>query len=317
MSRTSTPDFAILEAAATWHVDLCFSPQDGSLRQAHSHWLASDARHRVAWERLARLQGKFQQVDPALARPMLAGAQAKRREVLKTLGVLLAAGGAGTLAWQHSALPDLLADRRTAIGERQTLQLADGTRLQLNTDTAVDIHYSANLREVRLRHGEIQVQTAVDAASRPFLVHTAEGSIRALGTRFTVRSEHGNSQVCVQEHAVEVRAVLDAQHCTRVAADQQVHFTAQLIDTPMPAPEQADAWSRGILLARDQPLDAFTRELQRYRSGYLHCAPEVGALRISGAFYLADTDRILSNLATTLPVRVQRFTRYWVRLLPA
>jgi transmembrane sensor len=317
VNTSAAPDFAILEAAATWHVDLSISPQDGHLREAHSHWLASDPRHRLAWERLARLHGKLQQVNPTLARPILAGAQSKRREVLKVLSMLLAAGGAGTLAWQHTPLPDLLADQRTAVGERQTVRLADGSQLQLDTDTAVDIHYSANLRELHLLHGAILIQTANDPQSRPFLVHTPEGSIRALGTRFTVRSDAGSSQVCVQEHAVEVRTALALEPVTCVTAGQQLRFTAQSMHAPEPAPEQADAWSRGILLARNQRLDAFVRELQRYRAGYLHCAPEVAGLRLSGAFYLADTDRILANLTTTLPLRVQRFTRYWVRLLPA
>ena len=315
MNTSATPDFAILEAAATWHVELSISPQDGHLREAHNHWLTSDPRHRLAWERLARLQGKLQQVNPSLARPMLAGIQAKRREVLKALSVLLAAGGTGTLAWQHT--PDLLADQRTAIGERQTVRLVDGSQLQLNTATAVDIRYSANLRELHLLHGEILIQTAADPQSRPFLVRTPEGSIRALGTRFTVHSDTGISQVCVQEHAVEVRTALATAAATRVAAGQQLRFTAQSMHTIEPAPDQADAWSRGILLARNQRLDAFLLELQRYRTGYVHCDPGVGALRLSGAFYLADTDRILANLTTTLPVRVQRFTRYWVRLLPA
>ena len=317
MNSPAAPDFSILEAAATWHVDLSISPQDGHLREAHGHWLASDPRNRLAWERLARLHGKLQQVHPTLARPMLAGAQAKRREVLKVLSVLLAAGGAGSLAWQHTRLPDLLADQRTAVGERQTVRLADGSQLQLDTNTAVDIRYSANLRELHLLHGEILIQTAVDPHSRPFLVHTPEGSIRALGTRFTVRSDAGSSQVRVQEHAVEVRPVLAPDSATRVAAGQQLRFTAQAVHILEPAPEQADAWSRGILLARDQRLDEFVRELQRYRAGYLHCAPEVAGLRLSGAFYLADTDRVLANVTTTLPLRVQRFTRYWVRLLPA
>lgn len=317
MSSSAAPDFSMLEAAATWHVELSISPQDLRLRESHSHWLASDPRHRLAWERLARLQGKLVQVDPTLVRPMLAGAKAKRREVLKLLGVLMTTGGAATLAWRYTPLPDLLADRRTAVGERQTVQLADGSTLQLNTATAVDVRYSSGLRELHLRHGEIQVQTAVDPQSRPLLVHTPQGSIRALGTRFTVRSEASRSQVCVQEHAVEVHSAQAPKHVVRVEAGQQLRFTAQSISTPEPAPEQADAWSRGILLARNQRLDEFLLELQRYRAGFVQCDPSVAGLRLSGAFYLADTDRILANLSTTLPVRLQRFTRYWVRLLPA
>ena len=129
------------------------------------------------------MQDKLGQLSPGVARPTLASARAKRRDVLKVLSILLMAGGAGTLAWNTTALPTLMADQRTGTGERRRLRLDDGSQLQLNTATAVDIRYSDTLREVRLLQGEIQIETARDALARPFVVHTAEGSIRANASR--------------------------------------------------------------------------------------------------------------------------------------
>ena len=59
---------------------------------------------------------------------------------------------------------------------------------------------------------------------------------------------------------------------------------------------------------------AFLAELSRYRPGHLRATPAVAGLRISGVFQLTDIDGVLDNLATTLPVRVNRFTRYWAQL---
>ena len=127
MARAQPLDHATLEAAARWYVDLRGEVPDEALREAHRRWLERDPRHVQAWERLARLQDKLEQVAPGIARPTLASARAKRRDVLKVLSILLMAGGAGTLAWNTTPLPTLMADQRTGTGERRRVRLDDGS----------------------------------------------------------------------------------------------------------------------------------------------------------------------------------------------
>jgi transmembrane sensor len=309
-------DFATLEAAARWYVDLRGEVPDDAVREAHRRWLERDPRHVQAWERLARLQDKLGQLSPAVARPTLAGVRAKRRDVLKVLSILLMAGGAGTLAWNTTPLRTLMADQRTGTGERRRVRLDDGSQLHLNTATAVDIRYSAHLREIRLLEGEIQIETSPDALARPFVVHTAEGSIRALGTRFVVRHDAEQTLVSVQEHAVDVRCADLSGPAVRVDAGQQLSFRRDVIDVVQRATAQADAWTRDMLVVNDWRLGDFVGELQRYRPGHLGCDPAVAALRISGAFHLASTDTILDNLTSTLPVRIRRFSRFWASVEP-
>lgn len=302
----------ILERAAHWYVELRCEP-DAATRAAHQHWLDSDPRHQQAWARLDRLQGTFGGVAPQLTRSTLSGARAKRREVLKVLSLLLAAGGAGGLAWRSTPVQGLFADQRTATGEHRALALDDGTRLHLNTASAVDIRYSAQLRQIDLLQGEILVETARDALSRPFVVHSAEGSIRALGTRFLVRREGELTRVCVLEHAVEVRCTASLA-ALRVEAGQQLAFSADQPGPLRPAAPQADAWIRDMLVVNDWPLGQFIAELQRYRRGHLGCADGIAGLRLSGAFRLTDSDVVLDNLTTTLPVRIRRFGGLWARV---
>ncbi|EOG3618313.1 MULTISPECIES: FecR domain-containing protein [Pseudomonas] len=312
MTGADPLDRNTLEAAARWYVELRCEA-DEATRAAHRRWLLSDPRHQQAWERLGRLQGTLQQVAPGIARPMLNSARAKRREVLKVLSVLLMAGAAGGLALREGGVASLMADLSTGVGKRRSLQLDDGSQLQLNTDTAVNVRYTADIRALELLKGEILVQTVPDALSRPFIVHTRQGSVRALGTRFTVRCDSETSRVCVLEHAVEVRSARGAA-VVRVGAGQQLAFRLEEIGALTPAAAMADAWAREMLVVDDWRLADVVSELQRYRPGYLGCDAAVSDLRLSGAFHLSDIDSVLENLTTTLPVRIRRFSRYWTRV---
>ncbi|MFI8479491.1 FecR domain-containing protein [Pseudomonas sp. NPDC078700] len=312
---SASPSTAVLQDAANWYLDLQEAPTNSELRASHHGWLAADATHRQAWARLEKLQGKLAIVPAGLAQPALSSASHKRRASIKLLGLLLMTGGVSGLAWQSTTFSNLRADQRTAAGERRSVRLDDGSTLQLNSATALNIDYSKKLREISLLQGEVLVQTAADQQARPLVVHTEQGSIRALGTRFLVRRENNLTQVRVLQHAVEVRT---EQNLTplRVNAGQQLWFGAGKTLALEPLESHADAWINGMLIVSDWPLPRFIAELARYRSGVLRCDPALSKLRISGAFQLADSDAILDNLSTTLGVKIQRLSRYWVSVGP-
>lgn len=113
MAMTHSMDRVTLEAAARGYIELHCEEQVEATREAHRQWLELDPSHRQAWARLARLQEKFDTLIPGMARPILTNARAKRRDVLKVLSILLAASAAGGVAWQTSALPNLMAGQRT------------------------------------------------------------------------------------------------------------------------------------------------------------------------------------------------------------
>lgn len=308
-------DRAYLEAAARWYVELRCEETDETLHEAHRQWLNANPGHVLAWERLTRLQESFDSVGPGVARPILSSARLKRREALKVLSLLLAAGGTA-MCWRQIAAPFAGPDFQTRIGERQARQLEDGTHLYLNTATAIALRYSPQVREVQLLRGEILVETAQDIQARPFVVHTPQGSIRALGTRFVVRNQSELTRVSVIEHAVEVRTASTLSP-VRVQAGQQLLFSGNQTGLVQPADRQSDAWTRGMLIVDDWRLEDMIIELQRYCPGYLGCAPGAANLRISGAFHLGDINAVLENLPFTLPVRIRRITPYWARVEPA
>ncbi|MDH1010009.1 FecR domain-containing protein [Pseudomonas nicosulfuronedens] len=307
-----TPDLKVLEAAATWYVQFSAHPPRDSERQAWRQWLEADPAHRLAWERVERLQGQWAALPRDVSLNTLAGVRARRRAVLKTVALLICAGGAGWLATGSRPYQALLVGERTGVGERRQLQLADGTRVDLNTSTALDVAYDERLRQIKLREGEILVETGKDPAGRPFIVQTAQGTVRALGTRFSVRCHSKDTRVSVLEHAVELRALEAADRPRRLEAGQQARFDEAWVSPPTPLREGEGAWAKGILTVVDWPLGEFIAELDRYRHGLLRCSDEVAGLRLSGAYRLDQIDAILHNLGKSLPVRVTYRTRYWV-----
>ncbi len=302
-------DLPTLEAAATWYVRLNSTPPNEADHQAWCQWLAANPQHARAWARVEKLQSQWARLPSDVSLSTLAGVKARRRAVLKTLGLLLAVGGSGWLAAGHLPYPAMLADQRTATGQRRHLRLDDGSQLDLNTDSAIDIAFNAELRLIRLHRGEILVETASD--SRPFIVEAPQGSVRALGTRFIVRCGPTFTDVCVLDKAVELRPLNHPSHVLRLNAGQQAHFDRDQISTATPAPAGAGAWRQGMLTVIDWRLEDFIAELSRYRQGVLRCAPAIANLRLSGAFRIDDTDTILENLSQSLPVTVRFVTRYW------
>lgn len=319
----------VLDEAAEWLMRLHDSGATDADRAACERWRQADPQHALAWERAERLLGKLGGLPAALAMPALdrpRSHRAQRRAAVARLAALLAVAPAGWLAWQAWYAADQRgwgADLRTATGERRTEHLADGSRLLLDTASAVDIRFDGALRLLTLRQGAISIETAADTATphRPFVVDTAHGRLRALGTRFTVRQEGGWAdggpvRLAVTEGAVEVTLRGAASPALVVQAGQQTVLRAGDVTSPQPLQPEATAWTHGMLMADAMPLAAFCAELSRYRPGLLQCAPEVRALRVSGSFPLGDTDRTLTMLASTYPVDVQtRMRGYWITVV--
>ena len=302
-----------LREAAQWYARLGAAPQCAQTHQQWQAWHQQHELHQWAWQRLERLRAELQGLPGPVARHALAGsvAQPTRRTLLK--GLVLGLGASG-LAWSgYRQAPVWLADLRTRTGERRSLTLTDGTRLTLNTASAVDIRFEAAQRLIVLRAGEILVETGRDP--RPFKVRSAHGEMRALGTRFSVRQFDDHTVLSVLEHAVAVRNAPDTAE-VRVEAGMGLNFSHAPLAAPQPIDANQSAWSQGRLVIDDWRLDRALAELQRYRPGFIECADEVADLRLSGAYPLDDTERALAAIAQALPVRIETRTRYWVRVLP-
>lgn len=316
------PSHAVLEQAAQWYALLHSAGITDGDRARWRQWLAADAAHQSAWRHVEDISAGFAPLQDGgrLAADALLQADTRlrqRRRALLSVAALAGTGLVGTALWRQGWLPQPLlawqADHRNDTGQQREIAMSDGTRIWLNTASAINLRYTAAERRIALVAGEVFIATAHDATARPFLVTTGQGSLRALGTRFNVREQAGRTHLAVYEGAVEIRTAATDHHAT-IHANQQARFTVDAIATPEAADPARQAWTRGVLLANDLTLREFAHELARYRPGRIGVADEAAELKVYGSFPTQDTDRALTMLADALPVRISQPLPWWVRI---
>lgn len=329
-----------LMQAAEFLVDLqadALTPDEhASITSRLTAWRTASPDHEWAWQRVMAMGARLQPLSPqrthrtSTAILSTAASKAGRRKAIKQLACAAIGGAAGLVVWRQSdTAPVWLAawgsDIRTGTGERRNLELPDGSRLQLNADSAVSIAFSAVERTVRLISGELYVHSAPLPPDRslPLRLTTRHGRIEAGEARFGVRQrEHLATGLFVDGGRVEVGlARAGTPAATRaVRAGESMVFEGDRLGEPQASRAATTAWTRGMLIAQDMPLGELLAELSLFRSGYLGCDPAIASLRINGTFPLRsaeDTDRALRMLVAEHALAARYVTRYWTRLSAA
>ncbi len=307
----AAPDRKTFEAAASWYVQFQSQPPTPAERHAWQQWLNGDPSHQAAWNQMELLQRSLGALPQDLTRRALSSTQ-QRRQVLKWMLVL---GSTGYLGWnvqQHKPLGNVWADYRTPVGKHRRIELADGTRIDLNTNTAIDVVYDGHQRLIRLREGEVLIHTGKSGGQTPFYVDTRQGRIQALGTRFTVRQLSDSTRVGVLEDRVSLSPADQPDHGRLLSAGESADFDRLSVGPNHAYSRIQAAWVDSQLIVLDARLGDVIDDLARYRPGVLQCDAASSRLRVSGTFRLDSTDAVLANLQATLPIQVNYFTRYWV-----
>jgi transmembrane sensor len=305
------------QQAANWVIRLSEGDLSEREQQQFERWRAADPRHAAAFERLQGFVGRLQALRPQQApvQAALEAARVRRRNpsgrVL--LGLLLALPVA--LALRAYPPSYLLADQRTAPAQWQQVNLDDGSQLTLGGNSAVDLTFNGQQRQVRLLRGEILVQVAHDAA-RPFVVVTDDGQMRALGTRFTVKREAPGTLLTLLESTV---AATDAGHhaTVNVSAGEQARITPNAVTRVGKVDPRTlnDAWQYHQLVVQDRPLPEVLDELARQYGGHLQFDREqLADLRVSAVLPLDNPRPALQLIADGLPVRIRAFSPLWLRI---
>lgn len=299
----------VARAAAQWLALLESGEATDDDHTRLQHWRSSDHRHENAWQKIQLLRRRFSGLPSALAMATLDRPDPARRAALKRALGLAALVPAAWLISRQLPLDAWRADLHTGTGEHSQLQLADGSSLQLNTDSAVNIDLVA--RQLTLVRGEMALKVPGDSA---LMINAPYGRISVSRSEVCLRLSERECRVSVVSGAVQLQPL----HGPALILNQGQQVSLQASGAGRVAAFDAlmPGWREGVLMAQNQPLGDFLRELSRYRSGLLRWDPALESLRITGSFRLDNTDQILSLLAASLPIDVHTRTRFWVSLVP-
>ncbi len=209
----------------------------------------------------------------------------------------------------------------TAIGEQRTVQLTDGSLVQVNTRSRIEVHFTDQAREIRLLEGEA-LFTVTHNAQRPFRVRSGATVIHAVGTEFNVRRRATGTTVSVVEGLVKVStqtgqdtlrtapAGNDLKDGNELAAGEEADITINGHVDKHTAPDLAAtlAWRERRLVFRDDALADIVAEFNRYNAGYqIRLEGETGnGIRLTGVFRADDPEAVLLYLTANSELRVER-----------
>jgi len=282
--------------AAAWIQRRDFDHWTQADEAALDAWLNESPAHRIAfvrldfgWQRTTRLAA-LKRPD-SMADPLESGKPLLSTTIRAVAAVLVAVGVATGGYWfvRNMGRTTYV----TPVGARETLTLKDGSQIELNTDTVLQMASRDGRREVWLEKGEAFFQIVHNPA-RPFIVFADNHRIVDVGTKFVVRRNAGKLRVAVIEGGVELYGSDTAASSaakTLTAGDVAVADASSIsvLKTPVRALNEALGWRRGVLVFHRTSLSEAAAQINRYGGKKLIVAdPRIGHLMIGGTFQISN-----------------------------
>lgn len=234
-----------------------------------------------------------------------------RRQIGAIAAGLLLALGVGFGAWEYIAAPS---EYVTGIGERREVTLADGSRISLDSDTAVRVRYTKAARMLVLERGRARFDVAHNIM-RPFTVTAGSETVVAVGTSFDVERLGQKVLVTLIEGRVVVKSttgtIADPRASTTPRAKPETLVAGQELVasadtkpriTPASLPV-ATAWETGRLILNNEPLGEAVERINRYTDKPLLVDPSIANLRVSGVFNAGDVAAFVDAVTSYFPVQ--------------
>jgi transmembrane sensor len=282
-------------------------------------WLVESTLHRVAWLRVESAFARTEHLyafDPRafgqggqnLFSRFVLGHVLRRRFLLPLLmaasvALIATVGAPFVIQWLQP--PDRMFS--TDVGGRTMLKFADGTEVELNSDTSMRFRMTTAERTVWLDRGEAWLHVAHDAA-KPFTLIVGTHRVVDLGTEFVVRRDDRQVEVTL----LNGRAMLKTQGTATALlkpGDDAIATPVSVSVTRKTPQELADelAWRRGMLVFHNRRLDEVVREINRYNSTKLVIAdPSIAGVKVFTDLRADDYEGFVRVAEMVLNLHVDR-----------
>lgn len=314
----------IKSEAARWLL-LEESGLDRTQAAAFEAWLSADPRHQSEYAQMRGVWSDLDQTEDSDIEKLLATlppppAREWRRWIPRTvfagLAMVLVIGGSWSWLQWSAQQPTFSQQYATQRGQQRSVTLPDGSKLQLDTDTAISVTFRRDQREVVLERGR-SMFTVMPVQDQPFDVLAAGMRVHVVGTRFSVTrggaaDDAGDAvEVAVEEGHVRFGPAAADIHLDAIdlyagqmvaAHDGQPDASVRQID-----PETIATWRDGWVLFDDVPLLDALAEFERYGDTHLMIRDaQVASLRITGSFNVRRIEVFARSLPLVLPVELQQ-----------
>lgn len=293
---------AAVDQALDWFLRRQSSEGTNTAQEADfDAWLAADPAHQRAWADVSadwyapETLIATQALDVSLQRKTAGRPGCQMRGPLRRYmaggALAMAALLLLTLSLPHLSsqiMSALLADYSTQAGEKREVALPDGSRMVLNTDTAVALEFGAGRRGVRILQGEAWFDVVHDAA-HPFHVAASHADIEVKGTAFSVTVEDDLDTIRLQRGAVDAHHALSNVARVHLSPGQMVVASEKALSVAMPfQPDKSLAWLENRIVFDDTSLRKALHEIGRYFDGRIIVLDDLLLnARVSG-FYRTD-----------------------------
>ncbi len=316
MKPISRSDSAAEEQASLWAARLEGGTLDAADRTALDAWLAASPSHRALLSDYCQFSADLEQVLPELVSsgavqlPDRAAKPARRWSLgwLAGAGSLAAAAVVAVVLYSGAPSGDAIERAATSTGQRQSLVLSDGTRVELDARTSLQAEIGRSERRVRLAEGQAYFQVSKDP-SRPFIVETPAGAVRVTGTTFDVHTETPTDlTVSVVEGSVQVRPATSNDVFALTAGDVLSATSKGTLRRKLSSAnlEDALAWRQGMAVFDGQSLRTALARFARYHGRGVNVSDAAAAKLVGGRYSLDDFDGFLAGLEAPLGIRWTR-----------
>ena len=201
----------------------------------------------------------------------------------------------------------LQADHLTVVGERQRLQLEDGSKVLLNTSTAFSSTINDQQRIARLYQGEAFFEVQANR-SQPLEIDAGPVKASVHDTAFAVRYLDGVAQVRVQRGDVDLRATRDNARL-RLSAGESIRIGPNGFDRPTKLDAATElAWVQGRLVFENCPLNQVLAELGRYSPGWIiNNNEQLANVAVTGNYRLDQPLDVVRSLAHITSAKLQEY----------
>lgn len=291
--RVETPE----EEAAAWHARLGATLIDAGAIDDFFEWRSKPG-NADAYRRVDRVWRESQSLgsDPAIAEALDGAHHRARRSGFGRRSVLIG-GLAGATALLIVAGIWLWNGRgafTTDVGEQRVIQLVDGSKVNLDTDSRIRVRFTEGERRINLDYGQALFDVA-PASDRPFVVMAGDARVTAEGTVFDVRRGGEGVSVTLVSGVVDVAASETTIQPRRMAAGQQARVSGSVISTRSVDVAAETSWTSGRLIFSDVPLEQAASEMNRYLTDKIEIDDAgIRTVSINGVFLVGDRDAFVS-----------------------